>query len=323
MEETPLVSVVVSCSNHANYIEECLRGIAMQRVDFPYEVYVGDDHSPDGSAEVLKRLKDELPSNFTFILREQNLGALGNGEDLYARARGKYLVHIEGDDFWTYDGRLQAQVDFMEAHPEYTAVYTRCTVVGEDSKPNGEEYPQCPYDDYSFREFFYSRMPGQSGTLLCLRELYLASRDEFMQMGHYGYYPGDRRNAFLFLVNGKVRCMQEDWAAYRHVVKKGASNYSSRVKFNDKYARTEVAYAKTLVKYAELHGTPEAVMTAKKTYYRFFLKWASDKRSSLRLSDCLHELMAEPRYRLRFLLAPLQWYAVLGFRRLRGIPVDL
>ena len=33
--------------------------------------------------------------------------------------------------------------------------------------------------------------------------------------------------------------------------------------------------------------------------------------------------MAEPRHRLRYLIAPLQWYAVLGFRKLRGIPVDL
>lgn len=323
MAEQPLVSILVSCYNHARYIEECLRSIAAQKVSFPIEVYVGEDCSPDDSAEVLRRLQPELPDCFTLILREKNLGALGNGEDLYARARGKYLVHIEGDDFWTFDGRLQAQVEFIEAHPEYSAVYTRCMVVGEDSKPNGEEYPQCPYDDYSFREFFYSRLPGQTGTLLCRRELYLSARDEFMALVDSGYYPGDRRNAFLFLVHGRVRCMQNDWSAYRHVVKKGATNYASAVRFNDAYARSEVGYARALVAYAERHGSPEAQRVAKMTYYRFYLKWALDGRSSLAFADCLRELAREPHDRLRYLTAPLRWYLVLGFRKLRGVAIDL
>ncbi len=323
MEEQPLVSIVISVYNHSRYIEECLRGILMQKVDFPYEVLVGDDCSPDGTADVLRRLRPEFPDNFQFILREKNMGAVKNGEDLYARARGKYLVDMEGDDFWTYENKLQTQVDYLEEHPECSVAYTHCLVVGEDSKPNGEKYPQCPLETYTFKEYFYSRLPGQSGTLVCRREQYLSMRDEFMNMRHYGYYPGDRRNAFLYLVAGEVHVFQGEWTAYRHVVKKGATNYTSAVKFNDEYAKNEVGYGKTLVEYALLHGSPEAVKTAKKTYYRVFLKWALDKRSSVSMDDFWAELKKEPSGKAGLFFSHAQWCVVLGLRKLSGKAVDL
>lgn len=323
MEEQPLVSIVISVYNHSRYIEECLRGILMQKVNFPYEVLVGDDCSPDGTADVLRRLRPEFPDNFQFILREKNMGAVKNGEDLYARARGKYLVDMEGDDFWTYENKLQTQVDYLEQHPECSVAYTHCFVVGEDSKPNGEKYPQCPLETYTFKEYFYSRLPGQSGTLVCRREQYLSMRDEFMNMRHYGYYPGDRRNAFLYLVAGEVHVFQGEWTAYRHVVKKGATNYTSAVKFNDEYAKNEVGYGKTLFEYALLHGSPEAVKTAKKTYYRVFLKWALDKRSSVSMDDFWAELKKEPSGKVGLFFSHAQWCVVLGLRKLSGKAVDL
>lgn len=319
---TPLVSIVVTTYNHAAYIEECLRSILMQRVDFPYEVLVGEDCSPDGTADVLRRLRPEFPECFTFVLRERNLGPVGNGEDLYARAQGKYLASIEGDDFWTYDGKLQAQVDYLEAHPECSAVYCRCTVVDEDSRPNGEHYPQCPHEAYSFNDYFYSRLPGQTATMVCRREDYFSARESFLKLAEYSSYPGDRRNAFLFLCLGDVHCMKEAWSAYRHVIRRESTSFSSRVRIDDAYARNEVLFGRALVAYARRCAGSEAQKTAERTYWRLYLKWALDRRSSIRLADCLRELLATP-HRLSNLLALPRWYAVLGFRKLGGEAVDL
>lgn len=319
----PLVSVLVSVYNHRNYIKECLRGILSQRVGFEFEVLVGEDCSPDGTAEVLRKLRPEFPDNFQFILREKNLGAVKNGEDLYARARGKYLVDLEGDDFFLDEGKLQAQVDYLEAHPECSATYTHCIVVGEDSVPNGERYPDCPTETYGFKDYFYSRLPGQSGTLVCRREQYIDARSAFMEMREFEFYPGDRRNAFLFLCMGSVHVFQEPWSAYRHVKKKESTSYSSTVTFDEAYAQNEIGYGRTLVAYARLYGSEDAVRCAKMTYYRLLLKWGADHRSSTHLRDALREIMGESSGRLGFLLAPLRWYAVLAFRKLRGVPVDL
>lgn len=320
---SPLVSIVVSVYNHRPYIEECLRGILAQRVNFEYEVLVGDDCSPDGTADLLRELRPQFPDNFSFILREKNLGAVKNGEDLYARARGTYLVDLEGDDFFTYEGKLQAQVDYLQAHPECSATYTHCVVVGEDSRPNGERYPDCPTQSYTFKDHFYCRLPGQSGTLVCRREQYLAARTAFMEMREFDYYPGDRRNAFLFLCAGTVHVFCEPWSAYRHVKKEGSTSYSSTVRFDDAYARNEVGYGRTLVAYAQRYGSEEALLYARRTYYRLMLKWGADRRSSLRLGDALRQLLHEPSDRPALLFSQLRWRLVLGLRVLRGMPVDL
>lgn len=320
--QEPLVSVLVSVYNHERYIEECLRSIAAQKVNFAFEVLVGEDCSTDNTRVVLKKLEQELPSNFCILFREQNMGAVANGEDLYARAKGLYLVDFEGDDFFLSPNRLQMQVDLLEAHPEYSAVYSNCLVVDENSKPNGEKYPQCPAEFYSYDEFFYSCLPGQSGTLMCRREDYIAARERFMALKTYQFYPGDRRNAFLFLTMGKVYCIQENLCAYRHVVK-GGSSFSANLEKGKQFARDEVAYGDTLLAYAERYADAEAVLAAKDNRYRFKLRWSHGARKVEPLGKVVKQIMAEDSHRLRFLLSPIRWYGGLLWRVLQGRSIVL
>lgn len=313
----PLLSVVVPVYNHAPYIEECLRSIAAQEVDFPMEVIVGEDGSTDGTREVLRRLEPELPDCFRIVYREKNLGAVGNGEDLYARARGRYLAELEGDDFYLDPRKLQTQVDFLESHPDYVACYTNCVVVGADSRPNGERYPECPDDDYSFREYFYWCLPGQTGTVVVRREEYLSSRREFLELRRYRAYAGDRRNSFVLLTRGRVRCIQEPMSAYRHI-RSGGSSHSATLRKDRRYAENEVGFGRTLVAYAELHGDAEALRTAKMTCYRMRLRWCHGPNRVESLGSVLRDALAEKDGRLAYATAPLRWYAGLLARVLRG-----
>lgn len=313
----PLLSVVVPVYNHAPYIEECLRSIIAQQVDFPIEVIVGEDGSTDDTREVLRRLEPELPEWFTVLYRERNLGAVGNGEDLYARARGKYLAELEGDDFYLYPRKLQEQVNFLESHPDYVACYTNCLVVGADSRPNGERYPECPDDDYSFREYFYWCLPGQTGTVVTRREAYLTSRARFLELRSYGAYAGDRRNAFVLLTQGRVRCIQERWGAYRHI-RKGGSSHSATLRKDRRFAENEVGFGRTLVAYAERYGSPEALRTAKMTCYRMRFRWSHGPNRVERLSSVLRDALGERGGRFAFVTVSLRWYAGLLLRVLRG-----
>ena len=319
----PLVTIIVPVFNQERYIEQCLRSIAMQKVDFPYEVLVGDDHSTDSTQEVLIRLRDELPDSFHFLLREQNMGGRGekNCEDMLLRSRGKYLALLEGDDYWTYDGKLQAQVDFLEAHPDYSSVFHRCTVVGEDSLPNGEAYPQCPTEDYTYEEFFYCSMPGQLGTCVMRRQEFLLYREEFMAGKLYDSYAGDRRNAFVLLMIGKVRCLPDVWSAYRHV-KKGGASYSANVHLDRQYAQDEVDFAITCMAFAMQHDNPEALRTAKLMYHRVLFKWSHGEAAVTTPAAALRSALSDDDWPA-YLTAPLRWYAVLGARQLMGQGVTL
>lgn len=313
----PLLSVLVSVYNHEHFIEECLLSVAAQKVSFPIEVIVGEDCSTDGTREVLRRLETRLPETFTILYREHNLGAVANGEDLYARARGRYLADLEGDDFLTYPGKLQEQVDFLEAHPECSAVYHRCQVVGADSLPNGEKYPECPSDWYSFREFFFWGLPGQSGTLVCRTQDYLSARNRFMAMRQFDFYPGDRRNAFLFLTMGRVRCIQGRWSAYRHI-RKGGSSHSANLCKDEAFARNEVGFGRTLVTYAERYGSAEALRTAKLCCYRMRFRWCHGRVRVESLGQVLRDALSEPEGRLGYVFSSVRWYAGLLARVLSG-----
>ena len=106
--QAPMVSVIVPVFNQRDYVERCLRSIASQKCDFPVEVIVGDDFSTDGTRDVLRSLESELPDWFHILLRPKNMGLRGenNCNDLLHRCRGRYMAILEGDDFWTNDGKL-------------------------------------------------------------------------------------------------------------------------------------------------------------------------------------------------------------------------
>ena len=318
--DKPVISVIVTAYNHAPYIERCLRGILMQRCSYPYEVWIGEDCSPDDTREVMRRIEPEFPENFHFLYREHNLGD-ENNTDLVARCQGKYLAICEGDDFWTYDGKLQEQADFLERHPDYVACYHHCVVVGADSQPNGEKYPDCLEGDYSFKEFFYCTMPGQTASSMVDLEAYLAEKRRFLSCRLFDSYPEDRRNAFILLSAGKVHVFQQTWSAYRHVAT-GGTSYSARVTIDERYARNEVLFGKTLVAYAEAAHSPEALRAAKLTYYRLLLKWSVGRVRASSLRAALREVLGE-RDALRYLLAVPRWYVVLALRTLGGRGVNL
>ena len=227
-EGTADVSVVIPVYNHKAYVEQAIRSVLMQKVNFRMEVIVAEDCSTDGSREVLKRLEPELTDNWTILYREHNYGPIDNYQDLYSRMQGRYFIVLEGDDYWTYEYKLQKQYEFLETHPDYIAVAHRTQVVDQNGIPTGEKYPECLNEEYTAKDFENYRLPGQTTTLLirnvsCIRD--------FQQILDPPDYPGDWKKAFLCLANGKVRCFQEQWSCYRKVKDKGSSFSASPAKY--------------------------------------------------------------------------------------------
>lgn len=123
----PLVSICSLTYNHAPYIRQCLDGFLMQKTNFAFEVLINDDCSTDGTTEILKEYAERYPDIVIPVYHEENLYSKGMrgfyGRFLYPRARGKYIALCEGDDYWTDPLKLQKQVDFLEANPDYGLVY--------------------------------------------------------------------------------------------------------------------------------------------------------------------------------------------------------
>ena len=119
----PLITVCIATYNQAAYIEACVLGALAQAGDLQVEILIGDDNSTDDTPRILDRLQRQHPGRLQRVPRPINLGGTRNYQDLVARARGEFIAHLDGDDAWL-PGKLRAQVDFMRAHPECSAVYT-------------------------------------------------------------------------------------------------------------------------------------------------------------------------------------------------------
>ena len=119
--EEPLLSVLCITYNQVGYIEHAITSILSQRTSFPFEVLVHDDASTDGTTELLRKLESDHPQLYV-VYEDENQFSRGKSsiKPLLKIAKGKYYALIEGDDYWTDDGKLEMQVSFLESHPSYS-----------------------------------------------------------------------------------------------------------------------------------------------------------------------------------------------------------
>ncbi len=121
-----LVDVNIAVYNHAPFLEKTLDSVLEQRTSFPFRLLIGDDFSTDGSIEILKRYERKFPDKILVIYQPKNLGLNSperNGIILLKESTAKYIALLDGDDYWTDNLKLQKQVDFMEANPDYSICY--------------------------------------------------------------------------------------------------------------------------------------------------------------------------------------------------------
>jgi glycosyltransferase involved in cell wall biosynthesis len=123
MEEVPLVSVCLITYNHAPFIEQAIQGVLSQEMDCSWELIIADDHSTDGTREILLQYRNR--ENIVLILQDENVGAARNWFDLLKAAKAEYIAYFEGDDFWHNNQKLKTQIHFLNSHAEYAICFTR------------------------------------------------------------------------------------------------------------------------------------------------------------------------------------------------------
>ncbi|MGV8050829.1 MAG: glycosyltransferase family 2 protein [Anaerolineaceae bacterium] len=128
---TPLVSVCIVTLNHERYIRDCLMSVIAQSSDVTLEILVGDDFSEDGTSAIVDNLLGEYSHLIRYFRHEPRLGPTANYQFLIREAKGKFIAHLDGDDFWL-PGKLAAQVSFLTQHPDCSAVYSNALAIRDD-----------------------------------------------------------------------------------------------------------------------------------------------------------------------------------------------
>lgn len=119
------LSVIIISHNQRDVLRRCIKSVLAQNTTFPVEVIVSDDRSTDGTREMIESEfhnrviyttcnSDECHPNY--ILERAGYNRL-NG---LKYATGKYLIHVDGDDFFLGTGCFEEMVQTLESHPECT-----------------------------------------------------------------------------------------------------------------------------------------------------------------------------------------------------------
>jgi len=135
--KTPLVAIWMVTYNHEVFVEQAIESVMIQETKFEYKLYIGEDCSTDNTREICKRLKEKYPNKIELFLNEKNLGGSLNGKQIYKmcfESGAKNIALLEGDDYWTDPLKLQKQVDFLEANPDYVLCFHQVSIL----KTNGE-----------------------------------------------------------------------------------------------------------------------------------------------------------------------------------------
>ena len=158
----PLVSICTTTYQHRRYIRQTLDSFLSQKTDFPFEILVHDDCSGDGTVEILEEYARRYPDVVCPVFEKENQYSKGvpiNETFNFPRARGKYIALCEGDDFWCDDGKLQAQADYMESHPDCTFCFTNGYIV-EESQSFGPDWREHARE---FVPYYESERPAYYG----------------------------------------------------------------------------------------------------------------------------------------------------------------
>ena len=138
--KNPIVSVVVITYKQEKYITQCIDAILSQQTNFPFEVIISDDCSPDKTPEICKEYQRRYPNKIRLLLQDENRGVARNFGDALALARGKYIASMAGDDYWVCEEKIQIQKDYLDAHPRCGLCYTNINTCDEEGNILETEY---------------------------------------------------------------------------------------------------------------------------------------------------------------------------------------
>ena len=231
----PKLSVILITYNHEKYIEKALDSVLSQVTDFPFEIVIGDDCSPDNTKNIIREYRDKYPDIIRIVHREKNTGRPTlNVYETTMKCRGDYLAYLEGDDYWTDSDKLQKQMDFLNEHPEYIA----CTHSHKMIDDNGNDITdpeilkisdmykwsgEFTMDDFEKSGFW----PGHYASVVS-KNIYKNKKHDYTILYKSHDFVDDGQILLFLLMEGKIYRLDDEMSVWRYVKKAGGNSWTSR-----------------------------------------------------------------------------------------------
>lgn len=150
-KQQPLVSVVIPCYNHAEFVQESIQSV----IDQDYqniELIIIDDGSKDNSVEVIQKMLpacEERFVRFEFSYRP-NKGLCATLNEALEWCEGEFFSPLASDDI-IKSYKISTQVEYLNSNPDVKGVFGDMEVIYKD----GTKERLCkPAAKYSFEDIF-------------------------------------------------------------------------------------------------------------------------------------------------------------------------
>jgi CMP-N-acetylneuraminic acid synthetase len=137
MGERPLVTVYVPCHNYGRFLKQAVQSVLRQSWQ-QWELFLIDEASHDETAEICEEIRRSHPDRVEVLRHPEPRGLQACANEVLRRARGKYIVRLDADD-WLDESALLVMADLMERRPEVALVFPNYIYVNAQGKPLGVE----------------------------------------------------------------------------------------------------------------------------------------------------------------------------------------
>ncbi len=207
------ISVCVITYNHAAYVEQCLRSILEQEIDYPVELIISDDCSTDNTTEIIRQtLSRYNVHGFAVkeLIREKNLGVAGNWYDALSHCEGDLVAVCEGDDYWLTKHKLSGQINKLLSDTAFVGCVHNADCINEKN----EVYTRYTHEGMAneiFIDDVLSTNSWPTPSIIYWRKYISASELKILQTAPVI----DWVLMTLLLKKGKMYYFTESWAMYR------------------------------------------------------------------------------------------------------------
>ncbi len=167
MTVSPKVTVLMPVFNGEPYLSEAIASILGQTFT-DFELLIIDDGSTDCSRKIVGALSDR---RVRLLCNDGNLRLIATLNRGLDEARGMYVARMDADDI-SLPGRLDAQVAFLDRHPEIGVLGTGFQIIDAQGVPGTEIL--LPADNALIRWNLALRSPLAHPTVMMRRSIIAA-----------------------------------------------------------------------------------------------------------------------------------------------------
>lgn len=125
----PKVSIIMATYNCEATLKDSIDSILSQTFQ-DWEFVICDDCSKDSTYAILKDYERKYPDRIVILQNEKNSKLSFSLNHCLDNCKGEYIARMDSDDI-SVENRLEKQVNFLDAHPEYSLVGTAMTPFNE------------------------------------------------------------------------------------------------------------------------------------------------------------------------------------------------